>query len=229
MTDMNERPSSGVGSESAAVLDFSGVHRMVRGFLRKVEAAVSNLGRDPGRGKTMANLVLFGVNGLRFHHHVEDAEYWPVLVQKGADQAALEPLAAAHRELDPLLDDLEARARRLAAAPTDASAAAALSELVPGFCAHVRQHLDQEEPIMFPMLREHISNAEAHAMAARSAREAPREGLSWLMGGVTYAMTPEEQRTFLSAFPKPILWLRPLLLRRYRRNCATIGVAPEFG
>jgi hypothetical protein len=232
MTDANGPSTSdtppGEEQENSAVLDFSGVHRMIRGFMTKFPAAVSSTSGDPRRAKAVANLLLFGVAGLRFHHHVEDDEYWPALVAKGADAAALEPLSAAHRELDPMLDHLESAARHLAAAPTDAATATSIAELIPGFVDHVSHHLDEEEPIMFPMLRRYITDPEAHTMAARAARKAPRDGLPWLIGGVSYAMTPVERRNFLVAFPKPIIWLSPLLLRRYRRNCAVIGVAPEF-
>ncbi len=78
------------------------------------------------------------------------------------------------------------------------------------------------------MLEQHISDAEAHAMAAQAARSAPKKGISWLMGGVAYAMTPPERANFLTAFPKPIVWLRPLLLRKYRRNCAALGLDHRF-
>jgi hypothetical protein len=92
----------------------------------------------------------------------------------------------------------------------------------------VREHLDEEEPIMFPMLEQYISDTEAHGIASRVAKSAPKKGISWIMGGATYAMTPAETENFISAFPKPIIWIRPLLLRTYRRNCATLGLEPQF-
>jgi hemerythrin-like domain-containing protein len=215
-------------SMNAAVLDFSGVHRMIRGFIAKIDTALENPSSDASWGKTLAGLVLFGVAGLRFHHHVEDDEYWPAVVKKGADAHLLEPLQAQHKELDSLLDRLEAQAKRLAGAPADASALAGVTALIVQFGDHVRAHLDQEEPIMFPMLEQYISDPEAHAIATRVARSAPKKGISWIMGGATYAMTPAETTNFLSAFPKPIIWMRPLLLRTYRRNCATLRLEPQF-
>jgi len=231
MSDAGPDPrpaASEAPTSNAAVLDFSGVHGMIRGFLAKIGEAQVNTPGDAKRGRTLADLVLFGVAGLRFHHHVEDHEYWPALIAKGADGHLLEPLERDHRELDSLLDDLEARAGRLRSAPTDAGALASVAELLPGFGAHVGGHLDKEEPVMFPMLEQYISNEEAHAMATRAARTAPKKGISWLMGGIVYSMTPAEADNFLSVFPKPIVWLQPLLLRRYRRNCRTLGIAPEL-
>jgi hypothetical protein len=215
-------------SSNAAVLDFSGVHRMIRGFIAKIDEALENPRPTAEWGKTFAGLVLFGVAGLRFHHHVEDDEYWPALVKKGADAHLLEPLQAEHRDLDSLLDRLESQAQRLRKAPTDPSALTGVTNLMAKFGDLVREHLDEEEPIMFPMLEQYISDTEAHGIASRVAKSAPKKGISWIMGGATYAMTPAETENFISAFPKPIIWIRPLLLRTYRRNCATLGLEPQF-
>jgi hypothetical protein len=228
MTNPDPNASSGATPANSAVLDFAGIHRMIRGYLTKIEAALNDPRDEAAWAKTLAGLALFGVEGLRFHHQVEDDEYWPALIAKGADAALLQPLTGSHRELDVLLDQVESAARHLAASPADGSAVTALGELMPQFRSHVSEHLDQEEPVIFPLLERYISNAEAHAMAARAARKAPKKGLSWIMGGVTYAMTPPEAENFLSAFPKPIIWLRPLLLRTYRRNCAVLGFDPQF-
>jgi Hemerythrin HHE cation binding domain len=195
--------------------------------LSKIDDAVAGAHGNPTRAKLLADLVLFGVSGLRFHHHVEDDEYWPAIVAKGANGALLEPLQASHRELDPMLDRLETEAGRLKTDPTDATLAS-VAELLPGFRDHVRAHLDEEEPIMFPMLDEYISDPEAHAIAARAAKTAPRKGISWLMGAISYSMTPAEADNFLGAFPKPIIWLQPLFLRTYHRNCRALGISPEF-
>lgn len=221
-------PSPHSDTPNSAVLDFSGVHRVIRGFITKFESTLASPRSGAAWAKKAADFLLFGVAGLRFHHHVEDQEYWPALVAKGADSTLLEPLQASHRAIDSLLDQLEARAKHLRAAPTDSRALAAVTDLVPEFRDHVREHLDEEEPIIFPLLTRYISDAEAHAMAARAARRAPKKGVSWLMGGVTYAMTPAESANFLRTIPKPVIWLRPLLLRTYRRNCALMGTTPAF-
>jgi hemerythrin-like domain-containing protein len=232
MTDPDPRlgsnDSSGNEPSNSAVLDFTGIHRMIRGYITKIDVALKDPRHEVKWVKTLADLMLFGVAGLRFHHQVEDDEYWPALIAKGADADLLRPLTGSHREIDSVLDQLESAARRLAGSPMDPAALAAVTEHMPQFRDHVREHLDEEEPIIFPLLEQYISDAEAHAMASRAARNAPKKGISWIMGGVTYAMTPRESDNFLSAFPKPIIWLRPLLLRTYRRNCAALGLDHQF-
>jgi hypothetical protein len=48
------------------------------------------------------------------------------------------------------------------------------------------------------------------------------------MGGVEYGMTKEQSTEFLATFPKPIQWIRPLLLRKYKRSCGVLGVDPAL-
>jgi hypothetical protein len=90
----------------------------------------------------------------------------------------------------------------------------------------MRSHLDHEEPIFFPLLTQYMPDAENEQLATELAKKAPRKGLSWLIGGVNYGMTPEQASEFLAAFPKPIQWMQPLLLRKYKKGCGVLGVDP---
>ncbi len=69
---------------------------------------------------------------------------------------------------------------------------------------------------------------ESERLAGELAKKAPRKGISWLMGGVEYGMTKEESAEFLATFPKPIQWMRPSLLRKYKRNCGVLRVDPAL-
>jgi hypothetical protein len=74
------------------VLDFTGIHRVIRGFVIKVDAVLASPRGDATWAKKLAELVAFGTSGLRFHHQVEDEEFWPALVAKGVEPGVLEPL-----------------------------------------------------------------------------------------------------------------------------------------
>ena len=87
-------------------------------------------------------------------------------------------------------------------------------------------HLDNEEPIFFPLLTEFMPGEESEGLAAELAKKAPRKGISWLMGRVEYGMTNEQGAHFLATFPKPIQWMRPMFLRKYKRDCGVLGVDP---
>jgi hypothetical protein len=175
----------------------------------------------------VAKALAFAVEGTRFHHSLEDNDYWPALIANGADESRLEPLMVEHHELDPILDRLDSQAEALAAKPTDELALSSSKELFVNFAEHLLVHLDHEEPIFFPLLAQHLSDREAHTLAVKAGKSAPRTGFWWIMAGATYAMRPQESGEFLRALPKPVVWLRPMLLRRYRKECAILGIDPQ--
>jgi hemerythrin-like domain-containing protein len=213
--------------ECAAVREFTGVHNMIRGLLRLMDSAL--LKAKPGNSKQMKALSDFGqfaVAGAHFHHTTEDNYYWPAVERNGADPALLEPLIQEHHMIDPLLDEMKRAFEALKDGPTDTQTIESLRVSVRRFSDGMLSHLDHEEPIFFPLLTQYMPDAENEQLAAELAKKAPRKGLSWLIGGVEYGMTPEQASEFLAAFPKPIRWLQPLLLRKYKKRCAVLGVDP---
>jgi hemerythrin-like domain-containing protein len=217
------------GQPNAAVQEFTAVHRMIRGLLTKLEDVLSHERDDAGWRKTLGSMIGFGTNGLRFHHHVEDTEYFPAILNKGGDPGLISPLQNEHHEIDELLNQMDVTAGALQTSESNAGNVESARSLVNKFAGHVRDHLDAEEPVFFPLLEQYIANDEAHVIAKRVAKAAPRKGISWLMGATEYAMTPEQSKNFLSTFPKPLQWARPMMLRSYRKNCATLGVSEQFG
>ena len=218
-------------SASSAVREFSGTHRTIRGLFHIFGPAVAAAQRgDNKRTLAVANAIAFAVEGTRFHHSLEDSDYWPALIANGADESELQPLMVEHHELDPILDNLDAHAEALRKNPADEGALSSSKALFAELADHLLHHLDHEEPIFFPLLAEYLSDAEAHRLAVKAGKSAPREGFSWIMAGTTYAMRPREADEFLQALPKPLLWLRPLFLRRYRKDCKVLGIDPaELG
>lgn len=213
--------------ENAAVREFTGIHSMIRGMMRLLESAVSEA--RPGDSKQMKVLSefgLFAVAGTHFHHGSEDDYFWPAIVRNGADESLLEPLVKEHHLLDPLLDEAERAFQALRNGVPDAQAIESLSLLVGRFKLDMLTHLDHEEPIFFPLLAKYMPDAESDRLGAELAKKAPRKGISWLMGAVEYGMTKEQATEFLATFPKPIQWIRPLLLRKYKSGCGVLGVDP---
>jgi hemerythrin-like domain-containing protein len=213
--------------ECAAVREFTGTHNMIRGMFRLMEAAVSKAKpADAKQMKVLSELGLFGVEGTHFHHSVEDNYYWPAVERNGADASLLEPLVKEHRVIDPLLDEVQRAFEALKHGAPDAQTLESLKLLVGRFKDDMLSHLDHEEPIFFPLLTRYMPDHESHRLAAELAKKAPREGLSWLMGGVEYGMTKAQSTEFIATFPKPIQWMRPLLLRKYKNGCGVLGVDP---
>lgn len=213
--------------ECAAVREFTGVHNMIRGMFRLMEAAVSKAKPDDAKQlKVLSDFGFFGVQGTRFHHSAEDNYYWPAVERNGADASLLEPLIKEHHMIDPLLDEAQRAFEALEHGPTSEETLDDLKLLVGRFKDNMLSHLDHEEPIFFPLLTKYMPDDESHRLAAEVAKKAPRKGISWLMGGVEYGMTKEQSTEFIATFPKPIQWLRPLLLRKYKSGCGVLGVDP---
>jgi hemerythrin-like domain-containing protein len=213
--------------ECAAVREFTGIHNMIRGFIRLMDSALLNA--QPDNSKQMKVLSDFGkfvVAGAHFHHISEDNYYWPAVERNGADPSLLEPLIQEHHMIDPLLDEMKHAFEAIGDKPTDANAIEPLRTLGKQFSDGMSSHLDHEEPIFFPLLEKYMPDAENELLAKELAKKAPRKGLPWLIGGVEYGMTQEQAGEFLAGFPKPIQWMQPLLLRRYKKGCGVLGVDP---
>jgi len=227
-TDANARAIQSAWSASSAVREFSGTHRTIRGLIHIFRPAVAAAQpADEKRTKAVAKALAIVVEGTRFHHSLEDNDYWPALIANGADKSLIEPLMVEHHQLDPILERLDKEAQALAAKPTDEQALSSSKELFVNLAEHLLTHLDHEEPIFFPLLARYLSDREAHTLSVKAGKSAPRTGFSWIMAGTTYAMRPQEADEFLRALPKPVVWLRPMLLSRYRKDCAILGIDPE--
>jgi hypothetical protein len=155
------------------------------------------------------------------HHHTgEDEHWWPALVARSAASGTvLQPLTDDHHELDPLLERLRDQVAPLKGGTHDVAAvrrdATALRD-------HLLEHLADEEPVLFPLLAEHLEEAEAVRLGKVMAGSAPRSGLPYLLGALDAVATEQEQQVILSKMPPPIRWVRPLLLRRYRKDVAVL-------
>lgn len=212
--------------DNAAVREFTGVHNMIRGLVRLLEAALSEA--KPGDAKQMKVLGAFGqfaVAGTRFHHGAEDDWYWPAVVRNGADPSLLGPLVEEHHKIDPLLDEME-RAFGGLNGPTDSGAIESVRAVTDRFRDELLHHLDTEEPVFFPLLAQYMPDDESERLAADLAKKAPRKGLSWLMGGVEYGMTEEQFRRVPGHLPEadPVGPTAPVA--EVRKDCAVLGVDP---
>jgi len=213
--------------ECAAVREFTGVHNMIRGLLRLMDSALLKATPDDSKQmKVLSDFGKFAVAGAHFHHTSEDNYYWPAIERNGADRMLLEPLIQEHHMIDPLLDEMKRAFEVLEVGPTDTQTIESLRVLVGRFSDGMLSHLDDEEPIFFPLLTQYMPDAENELLTKELAKKSPRKGLSWLIGGVEYGMTPEQASEFLAVFPKPIQWMQPLLLRKYKKGCGVLGVDP---
>ncbi|MFD6972402.1 hemerythrin domain-containing protein [Streptomyces sp. NPDC059949] len=149
----------------------------------------------------------FLVANLRHHHETEDNDLWPRIVAAApAMDHGLGELSGEHERLDAALDLLAAV--NLSGGEVQDGVRAALRDAAVAVRDTVHDHLDREEPILFPALREHISPAEWQDFAQRVIATTPPVGGHLMIGFLDEVGTPAEVELVLAGLPEPV---RPLL------------------
>jgi hemerythrin-like domain-containing protein len=165
------------------------LHRAASTLL--AEAAI----RPSAPADALTDVRDFLVAQLRAHHEMEDDILWPKITAVApAAAGGFAGLTEEHERLDAALD-------ATAAAPVDtadrtelATAAAALRDLV-------HTHLAHEEPLLFPALRAHISEAEWADFSKYVVKHSPDVASYLLVGFLEQAGTPGEADIVLGRMP----------------------------
>lgn len=152
---------------------------------------------------------------IDWHHHSEDEILWPALrrlVPGFADRES--ELVHDHGELEDAMDQVTAA--------LDRPRAGALSGAAVNFHRVLKDHLHDEEEIVFPIFAHQVSIVDYAAIERRIIASAPAKVLGhlqpWMFDGADY----DSIRRVAATIPPPVRLLGNTLLRlRYER-----GVAP---
>ncbi len=194
--------------EPAAVAETRLLHKMHRAATSLLADAAQ---RDSAPLPMLGELRDFLVAALRHHHESEDDELWPQLI--AADPAAGPGLTALNREHDALDSGLDALAaapvRDDADRPALAAAATAVRDLV-------HEHLDHEEPVLFPVLAAHMSDLAWAAFSQKVIASAPPVNAHLNIGFFEQVGTPAELAVVTANLPQPVLQLVPVMRQQAR-------------
>ncbi|NMH79528.1 hemerythrin domain-containing protein [Pseudonocardia xinjiangensis] len=173
--------------------------RLVHDLHRRVSTVLAETAARPAASvAALTELRDFLVVQLETHHECEDHILWPMVEDRAPGTA--EPLArlsAEHDQLDAALD-------ALAEAPIDGTDRTALVDSAVALRDLVHTHLEHEEPVLLPALREHVSE-EAWEGFVRQVRAAtPDVGTHLLVGFLEQVGTPEEADIVLRDVPAPV-------------------------
>jgi hypothetical protein len=143
----------------------------------------------------------FLVPMLHHHHETEDELIWPVITQAAPELTdGFDTLSDQHDELASALD-------RLAAAERPESFGVAAAEVR----RLVHHHLDDEEPLLLPALRDHVSPAVWEALSEHVIATAPKVSPHLLFGLFDVVGEPGAVEQMLAALPAPTRAMAPEL------------------
>ncbi|NMO53383.1 hypothetical protein HH310_19590 [Actinoplanes sp. TBRC 11911] len=179
--------------------DMSMVHTgFLREFFLMPELVRTVFEGDRRRAEIVHDHVGLISMGLHHHHHAEDLEIWPRLLERAPEE--IRPLVHGMEEHHELIGTLTTRLiQELAtwrADPTLQSRTVVegtLGELLPV----VREHLNDELKYVLPLIEKHIQAEEWDAMAAANFGALPPDLLPVAVGLFMYEAEPAQVRELL--------------------------------
>ncbi|MBC7267106.1 MAG: hemerythrin domain-containing protein [Streptomyces sp.] len=209
-----EEPS---GRESRAITETRLSHEMHR---RATSLLLDAVDRDSVPAESLALFRDFVVTNLRHHHETEDAWLWPQILSASPETGhLLDELSLEHKRLEAALDRLAgAEVSRKTASNSAApgggpenaprSGLAALRAAALEVRDEVHLHLEHEEPILFPALRDHITPDQWDEFSRRVIESSPTVAGHLTIGLFEEVGTPAEVQSALVNMPEN---LRPLI------------------
>jgi iron-sulfur cluster repair protein YtfE (RIC family) len=170
--------------------------RLVHDLHRQASSLLVEAATRPGTPATaLSELRDFLLAQLREHHQAEDDQLWPMIIAEAPELAdSLAALNGEHEELDAVLDATGSAPITGPDRTTLVAAATALRDLV-------HTHLGHEEPILFPALRDHISETAWEKFAEDVRAAGSGVGTHLLVGFLERAGTKQEADVILAGMP----------------------------
>lgn len=132
------------------------------------------------------------------HHQEEDTFHWPLLSRRAPELTTfLEQLQSEHATLDPQLHVILDRSL------LQAERSETLTQLV----ANVRDHFDDEDRVVIPALRRHITADEQAASMERSRRKIPAADELRVLSMMLAAATNEQRDRMFAVLPDDVIEL----------------------
>lgn len=172
--------------------------RLVHDLHRAASSLLADAAPRPeASAAALAEVRDFLVNQLRHHHESEDDLLWPMITAAAPELAG--PFASLSSEHDKLDEALDA----LVSAPVSERDRAALAAAASTLRDLVHTHLGHEEPVLFPALRDHVSEAAWKEFSQQVIARTPPVGTHLLVGFLDQVGTPEEVAIILGGIPAP--------------------------
>lgn len=191
------------------------IHRILRqGFAALADAAREVSPGDGDRADAVVRHAEFMLDGLH-HHTAEDTYLWPRLLERADDAALVQRMTEQHELVAQHVHKVRALLPRWRTTPGGTELADTLQQLG----VALAPHLDDEERMILPLVREHISVAEWQETGDAAFAGFTNDQKLLALGALRDVTTPDEAASFLRTLPLPVrlIWLLAGR-RRYRRH-----------
>jgi hemerythrin-like domain-containing protein len=198
------------------------VHRMFRrecALLPQLVAAVAD--GDVARARTVAGHAREVLDMLHHHHIGEDELLWPRLSARTRfNTDLLARMDSQHQGLAVLLEHAAPAFAAWQDAPT-AHTSTPLTALLEQISTGLKEHFDEEEAEILPIVERVITAAEYQEVGRRGLVSIPLTRRLIVLGYLLEGATPRERKDFLAAIPAPARLAHRLIGKRQHRNETT--------
>ena len=207
--------------------DFYAVHSALRGGAGAIAAAVEHLDRRDARHISAIDRYWRGFAGeLQAHHTVEDATFYPALIERVPVAAEhLGRLADEHHRLDDLIAEADAQINRLV--DGDDVIGPATGSLR-RFDEVLQRHLDFEDADLIPLFARHFEQSEYAALSKQAIQSLGLgKQVFFTVPFIALSAEPEVRDALLQSAGIPFRVLYRLTRRSHRRLAkAAFGALP---
>jgi hemerythrin-like domain-containing protein len=182
------------------------IHDMFRREFGLMPAVVRGVkAGDRERTQIVAGHVTGITTILHTHHHGEDAQVWPALLQRGSEDVTLviQLMEHQHARIEEMAAEVDAAVeawRRSATADTRDALADALDRLIP----LIKDHMRLEEQRAVPLMEKYITAAEWNTMLQAEAGDIDPETLPLGFGMLMYEGDPDIVAAAISNMPAEV-------------------------
>ncbi|MGW1530273.1 hemerythrin domain-containing protein [Streptomyces sp. NPDC002159] len=202
---------SAVSERMADVRDMYMAHTMMRREFRLLPKLVRDVAPgDVTRSEVVGAHAELMCLVLHLHHEGEDVVLWPLLLERGGDDAlAIVPtMEEQHRAIERAHADVTSQ---LSAWRATAHGGDQLADALEGLLSVLLDHMALEEQTILPLAAEHVTAAEWDQMGQHGMEKSPKKTLPLTFGMVMYEGDPEVVKAVLAHAPLLARLLMPII------------------
>lgn len=211
----------------ADVSDMYMAHAMMRREFRLLPDLVHDVKPgDIARAQVLADHADKICLVLHLHHEGEDIVLWPLLLERGAEDAAriVPTMEKQHHGIEAALNDVNAIMPTWRSTAGDSGRLATALEVLRD---RLVEHMAMEEREILPLAEKYVTAAEWNQLGEHGLKGSPKKDLPLTLGMVMYEGDPAVVKAVLANAPAPARLIMPLLAPRlYAKHAKRVHGTP---